>query len=113
MRGARREGGAGRPVQFRLPGGGPNYDYGPADEDKIARRERLRQVAARHGVDLPAAALQFGLAHPVVTATIPGASSVAHLQRNAALMDIVIPPAFWEELKAEGLLAREAPLPNA
>jgi D-threo-aldose 1-dehydrogenase len=69
-------------------------------------------VAARHGVDLPAAALQFGLAHPAVAATIPGASSVAHLQRNAALMDIVIPPAFWEELKSEGLLAREAPLPN-
>ncbi|EKU81941.1 aldo/keto reductase [Massilia timonae] len=102
----------GGPFNSGFLAGGPNYDYGPADEDKIARRERLRQVAARHGVDLPAAALQFGLAHPVVAATIPGASSVAHLQRNAALMDIVIPPAFWEELKAEGLLAAEAPLPN-
>jgi len=34
------------------------------------------------------------------------------LQRNAGLMDIVIPPAFWEALKAEGLLAQEAPIPN-
>jgi len=102
----------GGPFNSGFLAGGPNYDYAPAGEDKIAQRERLRQVAARHGVDVPAAALQFGLAHPVVAATIPGASSPEHLRRNAALMEIVIPPAFWEELRVEGLVAQEAPLPS-
>jgi D-threo-aldose 1-dehydrogenase len=70
-------------------------------------------VAARHGVDLAAAALQFGAAHPVVAATIPGASSPEHLKRNAALMEVTVPKAFWEELKAEQLLAQDAPVPSA
>jgi hypothetical protein len=35
----------------------------------------------------------------------------AHLRRNAALMDVAIPAAFWEELRAEGLVPQEAPLP--
>lgn len=101
----------GGPFNSGFLAGGPNYDYAPATEDKIAQRERLREVAARHGVDLPAAALQFGLAHKVVAATIPGASSPEHLRRNAALLDIVIPPAFWDELQSEGLLASDAPRP--
>ena len=103
----------GGPYNSGFLAGGPNYDYAPADEDKLARRERLRQVAARHGVDLAAAALQFGAAHPVVGATIPGASSPEHLKRNAALMEVQIPAAFWHELKAEQLLAQEAPVPSA
>jgi D-threo-aldose 1-dehydrogenase len=101
----------GGPFNSGFLAGGPNYDYQPADADKLAQRERLRKVAAGHGVDLAAAALQFGLAHPVVAATIPGASSPEHLRRNAALMEIVIPPAFWEALRAEKLVAQDAPLP--
>jgi D-threo-aldose 1-dehydrogenase len=46
-----------------------------------------------------------------VAATIPGASSPQHLKRNAALMDIQIPAAFWEALLAEGLLPQDAPIP--
>lgn len=103
----------GGPYNSGFLAGGPNYDYAPAGADKIAQRERLRQVAARHGVDLAAAALQFGAAHPVVAATIPGASSPEHLKRNAALMEVKIPAAFWEELRAEKLLPQEAPVPSA
>jgi len=102
----------GGPYNSGFLAGGPNYDYAPAGADKIAQRERLRQVAARHGVDLAAAALQFGAAHPVVAATIPGASSPEHLKRNAALMEVKVPKAFWDELKAEKLLAQDAPVPG-
>jgi D-threo-aldose 1-dehydrogenase len=101
----------GGPFNSGFLAGGAHYDYQPARPEQLQHRERLRQVAARHGVDLAAAALQFGLAHPVVAATIPGASSPAHLRRNAALVDIRIPAAFWQELRAEGLVAAQAPLP--
>lgn len=102
----------GGPFNSGFLAGGDHYDYAPATPDKIAQRERLRQVAARHGIDLAAAALQFGLAHPVVAATIPGASSPEHAKRNAALMDVAIPAQFWQELRAEGLVPEAAPLPD-
>ncbi|WP_338761702.1 aldo/keto reductase [Massilia sp. METH4] len=101
----------GGPFNSGFLAGGNNYDYGPAKPEHHQHRDRLRQVAARYNVDLPAAALQFGLAHPVVVATIPGASSPEHLRRNAALMNVEIPEAFWQDLLAEGLLPREAPVP--
>lgn len=101
----------GGPFNSGFLAGGDHYDYAPASREKHQQRERLRQVAARHGVDLAAAALQFGAAHPVVSATIPGASSPQHLRRNATLMEMAIPAAFWQELVAEGLVAPEAPLP--
>jgi len=102
----------GGPFNSGFLAGGDHYDYAPASQEKHQQRERLRQVAARHGVDLAAAALQFGAAHPVVAATIPGASSPQHLQRNATLMEMAIPAAFWQELVAAGLVAPEAPLPT-
>ncbi|MFK3736352.1 aldo/keto reductase [Massilia sp. TN1-12] len=102
----------GGPFNSGFLAGGDHYDYAPATPDKIARRERLQQVAARHGIDLAAAALQFGLAHPVVAATIPGASSPEHAKRNAALMEVAIPAQFWQELRAEGLVPEAAPLPD-
>lgn len=101
----------GGPFNSGFLAGGSHYDYLPAKEEQIQKRERLRQIAANHGVDLAAAALQFGVAHPVVAATIPGASSPEHLKRNATLMHIEIAPAFWEELRIEGMVAQEAPLP--
>jgi D-threo-aldose 1-dehydrogenase len=101
----------GGPFNSGFLAGGDHYDYQPAKPGHHEKRERLRAVAARHGVDLAAAALQFGAAHPLVVATIPGASSTRHLERNAALMDIAIPAPFWEELVKEGLLDARAPLP--
>ena len=101
----------GGPFNSGFLAGGEHYDYRPATPDQHAHRTRLRQVAARHGVDLAAAALQFGAAHPVVAATIPGASSPEHLRRNATLMHVEIPAAFWEALRAGGLVPPEAPLP--
>jgi D-threo-aldose 1-dehydrogenase len=102
----------GGPFNSGFLAGGEHYDYVPAKPHHHERRERLRQVAARHGVDLPAAALQFGAAHPVVVATIPGASSTRHLRRNADLMEVKIPAAFWQELVAAGLLPEGVPLPQ-
>jgi D-threo-aldose 1-dehydrogenase len=102
----------GGPYNSGFLAGGDHYDYAPAGADKHAQRARLQQVAARHGVELAAAALQFGAAHPVVAATIPGASSAAHLRRNANLMTIEIPAGFWKDLVAEGLLPADAPLPG-
>ena len=41
--------------------GGDTFDYEPAPPGVLARVERLRETCARHGVPLPAAAMQFPL----------------------------------------------------
>jgi D-threo-aldose 1-dehydrogenase len=41
-----------------------------------------------------------------------GARSRDQVQRNAALYAETIPPALWDELKADGLLREDAPCPR-
>ena len=77
-----------------------------------AKVGRIEAVCRRHGVPLPAAALQFPLAHPLAAAIIPGAHTVAVLQQNLAHFRHPIPAALWAELKAEGLLRADAPTPG-
>lgn len=91
---------------------GAKYNYRDAPPDVLDRVARIEAVCRRHDVALPAAALQFPLGHPAVTAVVPGAVSPTEVARNIALMATPIPASLWEELKAEGLLPRHAPVPT-
>ncbi len=93
-------------------GGTVHYDYGPAPEHVLTRVRGIEQVADRHGVALPAAALAFVLAHPLVASVIPGIGSAARVTQTADLYHAPIPPAFWDELRGEGLLRTDAPVPE-
>ncbi len=90
---------------------GALYAYRPAPPAIVERVERIRAVCARHGVALPAAALQFPLHHPVVASVIPGADAPEQVRANAAHLAADIPPALWTELKAERLIRADAPTP--
>jgi D-threo-aldose 1-dehydrogenase len=101
----------GGPLNSGILAGRDTWDYAPAPEAVRQRARRIGEVCARHGVGLAAAALQFPLAHPVVAAVIPGPRSAEEFAENMALMRAPIPPALWEELRAEGLLHPSAPVP--
>lgn len=101
----------GGPFNSGLLAGGGTFDYREAPPERVAARDRLAALCARHGVDLRAAALQFAAAHPAVAAVIPGAVEPAQVRANAALMRTPIPPALWQEMRAAGLLPPEAPTP--
>jgi D-threo-aldose 1-dehydrogenase len=91
------------------PGATYNYvDASPAVIEKVAA---IEVVCKRHHVPLPAAALQFPMAHPAVAAIIPGARSAAEVERNIELLNLPIPKNFWEELQQLNLLPPEAPVP--
>lgn len=92
-------------------GGVVHYDYGPAPEAVLARVRGIEDVADRHGVRLPAAALAFVLAHPIVASVIPGIGSAELVAQTIDLYRAPIPSAFWEELRHAGLLPPDAPLP--
>jgi D-threo-aldose 1-dehydrogenase len=88
---------------------GAYYNYAPAYDAVLQRVRAIQAVCARHGVPLPAAALQFPLGHPAVAAVIPGAVSAAQVADNLRHMQHSIPGDFWAELKAERLIREDAP----
>jgi D-threo-aldose 1-dehydrogenase len=55
--------------------------------------------------------VQFPLGHPAVATVVIGCRSVAQLDESLEMFSIDIPPALWQELKAEGLLQEDAPTP--
>lgn len=91
--------------------GDARYNYLPAPPEVKRRVAAIEEVCRRHGVSLPAAALQFPLFHPAVTTVIPGSKSRAEAERNVALMTEAIPPEFWRELRTSDLIRSDAPIP--
>lgn len=102
---------AGVPYSSGVLAGGANFEYQKASPEILAKVERIRAIAARHNVSVKAAALQFVLANPVVAAVIPGASKPARIAEDHAAVKEVIPADFWRELREQGLVAANAPLP--
>jgi len=91
---------------------GAKFEYQDAPPDAIEKVQRMEQVCARHGVPLPAAALQFPVGHPSVASVIPGAVSAREVEQNLTSFRHPIPADLWAELKAEGLLRQDAPVPG-
>ncbi len=79
------------------------HDLPPTD-DALGRVATLEAICQRHGVSLMAAALQFPLRHPNVTSIVPGMRSAAQSAGCAEAIVAPIPPAFWAEVDACGLL---------
>ena len=94
------------------PRPGARFDYGPATPDVIERARRIGAACARHGVPLRAAAMQFPMAHPAVESLVAGVRSVAHLDEYPALLAHPIPADLWAELRDEGLIVADAPVPD-
>lgn len=94
-------------------GPGPHhYDYGPAPDTVIEKVRVIEDLCERFGIRLPAAALQFPLAHPSVVSVIPGIGKVSRIQDTLDLLDIEIPAEFWAALREKELVAKSTPLPN-
>jgi D-threo-aldose 1-dehydrogenase len=79
---------------------GATYDYIPAPPAVAARARRMRDACARYGVPLAAAALQFTLRHPAVTAVAVGARTSEEMASDVAYLSTPIPDALWAELEA-------------
>jgi D-threo-aldose 1-dehydrogenase len=95
------------------PEPGAKYDYADAPPELIERARRIAAVCERHGATLPAAALQFPLAHPAVASVGVGCRSGAQVARNVELFRTPLPSELWSELVEEGLLRADAPVPAA
>ena len=88
---------------------GAKFFYQDADPEIMERTRRIEAVCSRHGVALAAAALQFPLMHPAVASVVTGMRAEAEVAANLAHCRAMIPAAFWEELKHEGLISAAVP----
>jgi D-threo-aldose 1-dehydrogenase len=86
------------------PGAGATYDYLPATDGVADRARRIGAACARHGLPIGAAALQFTLHHPAVTAAVVGARSPAEIATDADYLTCDVPDALFRELADEGLI---------
>jgi D-threo-aldose 1-dehydrogenase len=91
------------------PDASARYDYVPAPPELLARAQQIRSVCERHGVPLPAAALQFPLQFPAVACVIPGMRSVDEVDENLRWFEHSIPEDLWEDLEAEELIGLRQP----
>ena len=88
------------------------YFYRRTPPEVLETARRIKAVCDRHEAPLKAAALQFGLAHPAVAATIPGPRTPEEVEENIDMAGLEIPTDLWAELRAEGLIPTDAPTPT-
>jgi D-threo-aldose 1-dehydrogenase len=91
---------------------GAKYNYKDAPPEIMDRVRKIEAVCKRHDVPLKAAAIQFPLGLPEVASIVPGAVKPQEVEDNAALITRRIPAALWDELKREGLLEKDCPVPS-
>ena len=101
----------GGPLNSGILAGRDTWNYATAPTKIVERVKKIETVCDLHHVPLPAAALQFPLAHPAVCAVIPGPRTAAEFDANLPLFTHPIPAALWSDLKTAGLLHPDAPVP--
>lgn len=81
-------------------------------EDELNRAKRIEQVCEELGVPLAAAAIQFPQGHPGVRSVLFGALDGDQVRQTVEYLNRPVPGDFWDRLRAEGLLAKNAPVPS-
>jgi D-threo-aldose 1-dehydrogenase len=89
------------------PRPGAAYDYLPAAPEVLDRALALRAACARQGVPLRAAAVQFPLTHPAVTAVLVGARSPDEIADAVQMASTPLPDRLWRDLRDDGLIGKE------
>ena len=101
----------GGPFNSGILVGRETWNYSRAPVEVMDRVKAIARVCDAHGVPLAATALQFPLAHPLVSSVIPGPRSAEELNQILEWMEFAIPASLWSDLKAEKLIAENAPVP--
>lgn len=93
------------------PREGAPFDYRPAAPELVDTARAMAAVCRRHGVPLTAAALQFPLGHPAVVTVLQGPVNRRELEANAGDFLVDVPEECWLDLRREGLLPPDVPVP--
>lgn len=80
------------------PKPGASYDYAEADAAIVGRAQALRDLCSEFDVPLRAAAVQFSLRRPEVTAVALGCRGPQQVTDNLTMLTWDIPQALWNAL---------------
>ena len=94
------------------PEAGATFNYTDAPPEVIERAQQLQAVCERHGVPLMAAAVQFPVAEPGISAVLTGVRTPAEIEQNIEMFEFDIPPELWQDLRNERLVADDVALPG-
>lgn len=76
----------------------PKYSYREVPADVLDAVRQVEAICARHGVPPGAAALQFSMRDPRITATVCGVSKPDRVAETVEWANWQIPEALWDEL---------------
>ena len=76
----------------------PRYAYQDAPAEMVDRVRRIGAICERHGVPVPAVALQFSTRDRRICNTIVGMSKPERLAQTVEYLTMPIPDAVWDEL---------------
>ena len=76
----------------------PRYAYQQASGEMVDRVRRIAAICERHGVPVPAVALQFSTRDPRICTTIVGMSKPERLAQTVEYLATPIPAAVWDDL---------------
>ncbi|MFD5087473.1 aldo/keto reductase [Kitasatospora sp. NPDC058406] len=87
------------------------FDYATAPARLVERALRMQEVCARYGVPLRAAAARFPFGHPAVAGVLIGLRGPGEVTDAVEQNRRPIPDELWQDLRAEGLLPGDVPVP--
>ena len=88
-----------------------HYNYAPPPPAVLERVRALESACDEFAVPLPAAALQFPLAHSAVATVVAGCVNGDEARAIARMFAHPIPAGFWRALRSRRLVDERAPLP--
>jgi len=95
--------------------GGDLYDYRPLKDcgerrsELLAWRASFESVCAKHHVAPASACVQFAVSPPGVATLALNCDTPQRVKENRVAVDSRLPPAFWNDMKSEGLIAENYP----
>ena len=102
---------SGGPFNSGILVGREMWNYAKAPREVVEKVKKIAVIADKHKIPIPAAALQFPLANKLVASVIPGPRNADELEQILDWFEVPIAEDFWTDLKVEGLIEAQSPVP--
>ena len=85
------------------------YFYEKSPKNVVEKAKKIKAICDQFNVPMKAAALQFGINHPVVATTVPGPTAPEEVSENIEMANFEIPSNLWKALKRDKLIDENCP----
>ena len=90
----------------------PRYNYLKASKAIIKKTKNISRICDKYQVSIKAVALQFPLCHPSVVSILTGVRNLNEFNDNLFNFKQKIPLELWQDLRSNGFIREECPIPQ-